>query len=253
MTTTIAVAGKGGVGKTTIAGLIARALLERGKGPVLAVDADPNANLHEALGLDLKETVGQTREAFFESKLSLPAGVPKETYLELRLNEVLIESPEVDLLTMGRPEGPGCYCYINNVMRKHIDVLTENYPFVVIDNEAGMEHLSRRTTQRVDFLLIVSDYSRRGIVTARRIWDLARDLDLQMGKAYLIIDRAPPVLEEHLAEQVDELPMALLGTIPVDEKIGEFETTGRPLRGLPESSPAVQAVNQLMEKMGLFN
>jgi CO dehydrogenase maturation factor len=151
----IAVAGKGGVGKTTFSALVIRELKKKNRGPILAVDADPNANLADALGIKVDRSLGAVREEFFETKMKLPPGMTKETYLEMKLHESLVESPGVDLLEMGRPEGPGCYCYANNILRRHLDVLAGNYPFVVMDNEAGMEHLSRRTTQGVDHLFFL--------------------------------------------------------------------------------------------------
>ncbi len=162
MSKVVAIAGKGGTGKTTVAALLIRYLLRTGKVPVLAVDADADTNLPDALGIAAGKTIGtigKAREQFFQQKGEVPAGMPKEAYLELKLNQVLVETKDIDLLVMGRPEGAGCYCYINNVLRKYLDVLGKNYPFVIVDNEAGLEHLSRRTTQDVHHLLMVSEYS----------------------------------------------------------------------------------------------
>jgi CO dehydrogenase maturation factor len=234
-----AVAGKGGVGKTTLAALMIRYLLNRKRGPILAVDADPNANLGAALGLTVPRSLGAAREDFFETKMKLPPGVTKETYLEMKLHESLVESPGVDLLEMGRPEGPGCYCYANNILRRHLDVLAQNYPFVVMDNEAGMEHLSRRTTQGVDHLFFLSDYSLKGIRTVGKIRDLIAELKLAIKEKHLIVDRAP----EGLAP-VFRVP--LLGSIPADELILDYDLKGRSLLELPEDSRAVQTVTQMM-------
>jgi len=245
----IAMAGKGGVGKTTLSALIIRHLKKKGRGPILAVDADPNANLAEAIGLEVKKSVGSTREDFFESKMNLPAGMPKETYLEMRLHEALVESPGVDLLVMGRPEGPGCYCYANNILRRHMDLLAQNYPFVVMDNEAGMEHLSRRTTQGVDYLLFLSDYSLKGIRTAGKIKGLIGELKLAIKRKYLVLDRAPEELAANFYREIQKQGLELLGSIPVDNLIFEFDLEGRPLLDLPNESPAVQAVAKMMDKI----
>jgi CO dehydrogenase maturation factor len=175
----IAVAGKGGSGKTTLASLIIRYLERSGAGPILAVDADPNANLGESLGLTVGETVGSIIASFNEEKINIPPGMTKETYLEYRLNRALVESRGLDLMTMGRGEGPECYCYPNLMLRKFIDTLAGNYAYMVMDNEAGMEHLSRRTTQGVDELLIVSNHSVKGVRTVARIEDLVAQLKLR--------------------------------------------------------------------------
>jgi CO dehydrogenase maturation factor len=185
----IAISGKGGVGKTTLAALTIRWLKERGKGPVLAVDADPNSNLNEPLGLPVAETIGDIREETQTALQNLPPSMTKEMYLSMRIQECIVESRGLDLLSMGRQEGPGCYCYINHLLRGYLDGLHKHYAHVVIDNEAGMEHLSRRTTQNVDALLIVSDLSQGSLQAAGRIRDLARKLQLKVGHSYLVLNR----------------------------------------------------------------
>jgi CO dehydrogenase maturation factor len=185
----IAISGKGGVGKTTLAALTIRWLKERGKGPVLAVDADPNSNLNEHLGLPVAETIGDIREETQAALQNLPPSMTKEMYLSMRIQECIVESRGLDLLSMGRQEGPGCYCYINHLLRGYLDGLHKHYAHVVIDNEAGMEHLSRRTTQNVDALLVVSDLSQVGLQAAGRIRDLARKLQLKVGHSYLVLNR----------------------------------------------------------------
>lgn len=245
----IAMAGKGGTGKTTLAALIIRYLKKKGMGPILAVDADPSSNLGEAIGLPVDKTLGAAREDFFEIKGNLPPGMTKENYLEMKLHEILVESPGLDLLVMGRPEGPGCYCYANNILRRHLDRLVNNYPFVVMDNEAGMEHLSRRTTQGVDYLFFLSDYSLRGIRTVGQIKKLVEELKLSVKQEYLVIDRAPQNLDGIFATEVSKQEMELLGVIPEDQYIKEQELQGQPLLDLPEESPAVQAVARMMEKI----
>lgn len=251
MTRLIAMAGKGGTGKTTLSALIIRYLKRKGRVPVLAVDADPNSNLAEAVGLNDCKSVGTAREEFFESKMNLPTGMTKETYLEMKIHETLVEAEGLDLLIMGRPEGPGCYCYANNILRRHMDLLAKNYPFVVMDNEAGMEHLSRRTTQGVDYLLFLSDYSLRGIRTVGKIRDLVRELKLSVKESYLVIDRAPEELPSQIHQELEKQGVELLGTVPDDKLIAEYDLKGKSLLELPEDSTAVRAVEGMMKK--IFN
>jgi len=245
----IAMAGKGGTGKTTLSALIIRYLRTKGRKPILAVDADPSSNLVDALGLKAPKSLGTAREDFFETKGSLPPGMTKETYLEMKLHEILVESPGLDLLVMGRPEGPGCYCYANNILRHHLDRLIKNYPFVVMDNEAGMEHLSRRTTQGVDYLLFLSDYSLKGIRTVGKIRGLIDELKLAVKERHLIVDRAPQDLDPEFSREIQEQGLGLLGVIPDDPLIREYEMRGRPLLDLPDESAAVRVVAGMMEKM----
>ena len=245
----IAVAGKGGVGKTTFSALLIRELKRRNRGPILAEDADPNSNLADALGIKVDRSLGAVREEFFETKMKLPPGMTKETYLEMKLHESLVESPGLDLLEMGRPEGPGCYCYANNILRRHLDVLANNYPFVVMDNEAGMEHLSRRTTQGVDHLFFLSDYSLKGIRTVGRIRDLITELKLTVRGKHLVVDRAPGELAPEFLSEIERQGVKLLGAIPPDERILEYDLQGRPLLDLPEDSAAVKAVKEMVGKI----
>ena len=245
----IAMAGKGGTGKTTLSALVIRYLQKKGLKPILAVDADPSSNLVDALGLEVNKSLGTAREDFFETKGNLPPGMTKETFLEMKLHEILAESPGLDLLVMGRPEGPGCYCYANNILRRHLDLLIKNYPFVVMDNEAGMEHLSRRTTQGVDYLLFLSDYSLKGIRTVGKIRDLIDELKLSVKERHLVVDRSPNGLDPVFSREIQNLGLNLLGAIPEDPFVSEYEMKGRPLLDLPDDSPAVQAVAGMMEKM----
>jgi CO dehydrogenase maturation factor len=245
----IAMAGKGGTGKTTLSALIIRYLQKKGLKPILAVDADPSSNLVDALGLKVNKSLGTAREDFFETKGNLPPGMTKETYLEMKLHEILVESPGLDLLVMGRPEGPGCYCYANNILRRHLDLLIKNYPFVVMDNEAGMEHLSRRTTQGVDQLLFLSDYSLKGIRTVGKIRELIEELKLSVKEKHLVVDRAPKDVDPGFSREIEKQGLKLLGMIPEDPFIFEYEMKGKPLLDLPDDSPAVQVVAGMMEKM----
>lgn len=252
MSYSIALAGKGGTGKTTLASLIIRFLHAKGKGPILAVDADPNTNLPEGLGLEVKETVGMMLASFMDEKLNFPQGMSKETYMEYRLNELLVESKGIDLLVMGRGEGSGCYCYPNVILRKYIDLLTKNYPYVVLDNEAGMEHVSRRLSDHIDHMLIISDYSLKGVKAAGRIRELTQELKLKVGKQCLILNRAPDELDTSIREEIERQGVDLLGVIPVDEKVFKYDLEGTPIMNLPDESTAVKAVSDLMEK-AMFN
>ncbi len=247
MSFTIAVSGKGGTGKTTFAGMIIRYLLEKKKGPVLAVDADANANLNEVLGIEVKSTIGEMRELMKEPD-EVPTGMTKDVWFEYKVQEALTESKGFDLLVMGRPEGAGCYCAANTLARKYIDMLTENYPYIVIDNEAGMEHFSRLTTRDVDLLFVLSDSSRRGIMTAARIRDLVRELKLNIKKDLLVLNRMEGPLLQETAEEIQRNRLDLAGIIPSDEEISRFDRNGTPTFRLPSSVPSVQAAWQIFER-----
>ena len=252
MTTTIAIAGKGGTGKTTIAAFLIELLADRGS--VLAIDADPSSNLHMVLGLPLEETVGSVREEMLTavSRGSFGVGLSKQDWFDLRISEALVESDRVDLLAMGRPEGPGCYCAANNILRVCIDRLAESYDYVVIDNEAGMEHISRRTTRDVDILVVVSDPTVRGVAAASRIVDLVGELKTKVGRVGLVINRFNGKLPAPVEEAVRKLNVELLGVVPEDEGILECDATGKPLVSLPPESPARQAVEAVARKLGLL-
>jgi CO dehydrogenase maturation factor len=242
---TIAVSGKGGTGKTTLAGMILRYLLDRGKGPILVVDADANANLNEVLGVEVRSTIGETRELM---KKDVPTGMTKDVWFEYQIQQSLVEATGFDLIVMGRPEGPGCYCAANTLARKCLDLLTGNYRYIVIDNEAGMEHFSRLTTRDVDLLFMVSDPSRRGIVTASRIRDLIHQLDLHIAREVLVINRIPGSLDPEAMEEARRQRLELAGTIPVDEEIYRYDLEGKPTFQLPKESTSVQAARQIFEK-----
>ena len=220
MSLNIAVAGKGGSGKTSVASLIIRYLKKNGQGPILAVDADPNANLGESLGLNVKQTIGSIIASFNEEKINIPPGMTKEAYLEFKLNDAIVESKGLDLMTMGRGEGAECYCYPNLILRKFADTLTGNYAYTVMDNEAGMEHLSRRTTQNVDELLIISDHSVKGIRAVARIRDLVSELKLVVRRQSVIINFAPINLDALITNELDRLGIGPVVTIPRDDQRG---------------------------------
>jgi CO dehydrogenase maturation factor len=247
MTFSIAIAGKGGSGKTTTCALIIRELRRRGLTPVLAVDADGNANLHESLGLKLQETIGSILAEFNADKISIPSGMNKGTFLNFRLNEAIVESQGIDLISMGRGEGTGCYCYPNSVLKDFIDKLKPNYKFMVMDNEAGMEHLSRRTTEGIGTLLIASDYSVKGIRTAARIRELVDELKLDVKRVSFILTRAPGVLDDHISAELKNLNIQPAALIPMDAEIGRFDLEQRSLLDLSDASPAAQAVKTLLD------
>lgn len=245
MSFTIAVSGKGGTGKTILAGMVIRYLLDKGKGPILAVDADSNSNLNEVLGVEIRSTIGDAREVM---KKDVPTGMTKDIWFEYKVQEALTEAKGFDLISMGRPEGPGCYCAANTLARKCLDLLTENYRYIVIDNEAGMEHFSRLTTRDVDLLFILSDSSRRGILTAARIRDLIHELDLRIVREVLVINRVQGELDSETLEEVKRLNLYLAGTIPADEEIRLYDVEGKPTFYLPVESEAVQAARRIFEE-----
>lgn len=249
MTTTIAMAGKGGTGKTSLASLIIRYLLRHNAVPVLAVDADANANLAWSLGLTVKQTIGSVLADFNDVKMGIPPGMTKEAYLNLKLNGAVVESKNVDLITMGRGEGAGCYCFPNNVLKEFIDRLAVNYRFLVMDNEAGLEHLSRRTTENVDELIIVSNHSIKGVRTIGNILDLIRELKLDVKRQSIVINQAPDRPDPMIIEGLDALGVKADAVIPMDGLIADYDLQQKPLTELPDASPAVQAIEGLMEKL----
>lgn len=240
----IAVAGKGGTGKTTVAGLILRHLVTRRQGRVLAVDADANMNLNEVLGLSVHQTIGQIRENLG----SVPQGMTKDAYINYRTQECLIEADGFDLIVMGRPEGPGCYCYANTLCKKYVDEMADNYAYVVLDNEAGMEHLSRRTTHNMDLVFAVTDPSVRGIQAAGRIRDLIGELKLDIGRLAVIVNRVGGALEDPTRRELERLGLELAGVVPADPNVTAFDLEGRPTFQLPEDSAAYRAVVDILER-----
>ena len=252
VTVTIAMAGKGGVGKTTLAAMILKYLRQKSQNGVLAIDADPSSNLNSVLGLDLESTVGDVREETADRSSKngvIPVGMPKRDYLEYRIEESLVESKGLDLIAMGRPEGPGCYCAANHVLREVVDRLAGSYQYVVIDNEAGLEHLSRRTTRHVDILLVVSDPSIRGIIAAGRIASLINELQTKVGRVYLLVNRVDGELSPSLLEEIHRQGLDLAGVVPVDAQVGAFDRDGKPLVELPEDSAVYSAVRSLVDTM----
>ncbi len=250
----IGLAGKGGTGKTSIAGLTVRYLIERKRKPVLAVDADSNSCLNETLGIDVPATIGKLREESLQAVRSggeRLGGMSIEQLLEFQVQQSLIESKGFDLIVMGRPEGPGCYCAANNILRKYTDKLSETYPYVVIDNEAGMEHLSRRTTHKVNVLLVVSDPTKRGIQTAKRIDGLVDELALEIEKRVLIINRVSGIEGDELKSLAENSGLSVAGIVPQDDLIFEYDLRGKPIFQLPDDSGAVKAVFNILDSLGI--
>jgi len=260
MTTTIALAGKGGVGKTTTAGMVIKYLIQNQPGAVLAIDADPSSNLNMVLGLDLEWTVGEIREGMLDKVKesinlggaamgSMPGGMSKHDYLGYEIQSSLSEGDRFDLIAMGRGEGPGCYCAVNHTLRDVIDAISKNYRYVVIDNEAGMEHLSRRTTRDVQHLLIVTDPTLRGLVAAERIIKMQSELDISIENSYLILNRVVGKTPTLLLERIEQLEVNFLGTIPSDDDLLAFEFEGKPLIALGDDSPVYKAISQMMDQI----
>lgn len=260
MTITIALAGKGGVGKTSLSAMVIKYLIDHKEGNILAIDADPSSNLNMVLGLDLDWTVGDIRENLLEEvKSSLTAGgaamgalqggVSKRDYLDYQIKTSLAEGDRVDLIAMGRGEGQGCYCAVNHNLREVIDAISKNYRYVVIDNEAGMEHLSRRTTRDVQHLLVISDPTQRGIVAAQRIADFRHSLDIHIDNTYLVLNRLAGEMPGELEEKISQMDIPLLGAIPADTEVTAFEYGGKPLINLDSTSPIYQAVVVMLDKI----
>lgn len=251
MTTTIALAGKGGTGKTTVAALLIRALTRRTSRPVLAIDADPATNLHLALGLPMPATAGEIREDMMNAAHAgqLGVSISRVDHLTREIRMALEEGDQVDLLAMGRPEGQGCYCAVNHLLRQVIDQLAAHYQYIVVDNEAGMEHISRRTTRDVDLLLVVSDPSLRGLRTAASIAAMAQDIEVNVRRTMLILNRVEGELTPELREAMEATHLEPAALIPSDPRINQLDALGRPLLHLDENSPACQAVEAMTDRL----
>lgn len=246
MTYSIGMAGKGGTGKTTMAGLLVKYLVKTGKIPVLAVDADSNANLNEVLGLEVEETLGDARE---EMKKGVATGMTKDVFMEMKLEQSVVEANNFDLVVMGRPEGAGCYCAANTLLTQYLDRLIHNYAYIVIDNEAGMEHISRLTTNNIDLLIIVSDASRRGVHSAARILELTDELGLKIGRKVFVVNQVKEGLRETIKKMVQDYPLDLIGVIPEDVQVHDFDLSGRPTIELEEGSKALQAAFEIFDRI----
>ncbi|MFH1834608.1 MAG: AAA family ATPase, partial [Methanobacteriota archaeon] len=242
----IAVSGKGGAGKTLVSTLIVCELAKAGAGSVLAIDADPDANLADSLGVTVEKTIGDLRE---EMSGGLPQGVEKRNYLEAKAFEITVESDGFDLISMGRPEGSGCYCALNHMLREVIDATTNAYDYTVIDAEAGLEHLSRRTTQNVDLMLVVTDASKKGLNTAKRVKDLARELEIEFSDIGLVLNRISRGNQDEFRVHAKESSIPVYAEIPQDSNVAEFDLKGKPLSSLPDESPSRIAVEKLLERI----
>ena len=256
MAQTIALAGKGGVGKTTICGMLIEYLCEKKNGPVLAVDADANSNLNEVLGVEVEATLGAIREDIAQAEMSaqnpIPAGMTKADYVEMRFGDALTETDDYDLLVMGRTQGKGCYCFVNGLLTTQVAKYAKNYRYIVVDNEAGLEHLSRGVLPQVDTILLVSDCSRRGIQAAGRLAQMIVDLKLGAKEVGLIVNRAPNgELNAGVQEEIAKYGMKLMGVVPHDETVYEFDAAGRPSVTVPQDSPVKQAVRRIFDQLTL--
>lgn len=246
MSLIIAIAGKGGTGKTTVSSLIVSQLAKRNKGSVLAIDADPNSNLAEALGLKIKEDIGGIVDSVAKKPDIVPVGMSKDRYIDYRIQTSIVEENGFDLLTMGRPEGPGCYCYVNNLLRTLIKNIANEYDYVVIDNEAGFEHFSRKTMRRADRLLLVSDSSEAGLRAAQRIVGLVKELEIEIKNAQLILNRTSEIV---LKERIKDVGVEIAGIIPEDENVLALSRYGKAITGLDESSLALAEVRKILDKV----
>ncbi|MHC1567231.1 MAG: ATP-binding protein [Candidatus Syntropharchaeia archaeon] len=246
---TIAVTGKGGTGKTSVAALLIRYLTKKGEKNILAIDADPDTNLPEALGKTIKKTVGDIREGMLKEKEHLPATTDKQLLLEYKIMGIMEEGKDFDILAMGRPEGPGCYCAVNHQLRLIIDTITKNYDITIIDAEAGLEHLSRRTIRDVDFMLMVTDATKKGLETAKRIRDIARDLEIKVKKMYVVANKITENEMEKMEKYAEELGLDIIGAIPFDKNIASYDLDGKSLLELPDDSPSVLAIEEIAKKL----
>jgi len=253
MTKYIAVAGKGGVGKTTFTALLLRQMVHQRSGiSVLAVDADPNANLGEALGLTVTATISDLLEQTKDPK-AIPNGMSKQIFIEYKLSQALVETKDIDLFAMGGPQGAGCYCYANDLLRKYIETTGENYDFVVVDSEAGLEHISRRTIPRIDEMFVISDSSARGVRSAGRVHELIRGLKSAVGSLHLIVTKSSAGSMESLSDEIERTGLTLIGDIPLDPMVVEYDLAGKPLYDLPDDAVAVKAVETILNRAGIFN
>lgn len=247
---TIAIAGKGGSGKTTIAALIVRLIKEKKLGSILAVDADPNSNLAEALGVEKKQSIGEILDDIAAHPENIPRGMPKDRFVEYQVQSAVAEAEGFDLLTMGRPEGPGCYCYINNVLRNMIGKLIGDYEYIVIDNEAGLEHLSRRTTRSAQALLVVSDATPQGLRAAARIGSLVKELKIKTGKNLLLINRCDGEIKNGL---IKDSGLDYIGNMPSDEQINALSIEGETLWHLKDDTISICALRKIGDKIWRLN
>ena len=251
---TIAVAGKGGVGKTTISGMLIDYLTTGGKGPVLVVDADAISNLNEVLGVEVETSLGAIREEMAQAELkgTIPRGMTKADYADFKFSSAIIEEDDFDMLVMGRTQGKGCYCYVNGVLKAQVDKYAKNYKYIVMDNEAGLEHVARGTLPHVDAMLLVSDCSRRGVQAAARVAEIVEEMNLKPGNMGLIVNRAPGgVLDDGVKAEIEKHGLKLLGVLPQDDSVYRCDCDGEPSAKLPASNPVKTALKGVMAELGL--
>ena len=251
---TIAVAGKGGVGKTTTCGMLIDYLCKKRRGPVLVVDADANSNLNEVLGVEVETSLGQIREEMAQAELkgSIPKGMTKADYAEFKFNSALIEDDDFDMLVMGRTQGKGCYCYVNGVLKTQVDKYAKNYSYIVMDNEAGLEHVARGTLPHVDMMLLISDCSRRGIQAAARVAEMVEEMQLNPGQMGLIVNRAPGgVLDDGVRAEIEKHGLKLFGVLPQDDAVYRCDCDGEPSAKLPDTDPMKTALKGILGSVGL--
>jgi CO dehydrogenase maturation factor len=249
-------AGKGGTGKTTVCGLFLDHLVKSGKGPILAVDADANSNLNEVLGVEKPVSLGEIREEIAKVELAgantIPPGMSKQSYVDFRFGSALAEEDNFDMLVMGRTQGKGCYCYVNDVLREQLEKYYRNYNYLIVDNEAGLEHISRGILPPVDLILLVSDCSRRGIQAAGRIAEMIGELDFKAKKVGLIVNRAPDgSLNEGTMAEIAAQGLDLMGVLPQDPLVFDYDSAGTPLVKLPMDSPVRKALGEIIQKLTL--
>jgi len=246
---TIAVAGKGGIGKTTVSALLIRALIERDLSPLLAVDADPNSNLGEVVGIEADRSIGRLQAETLKQIHDLPAGVPLGRHLEYELHQAIAEGEGLDLLVMGHGEGPGCYCAVNHILRKYLETLRAAYRVTVLDNEAGMEHLSRRVSSGIDLLLVVSDPSPIALRAAGRIARMAGDLELKIGRRGLVLNGLTNGLSPRAEDEAEKTSLEVVGRVPFDDAVQQMSLDGRPIGDLPPDSPALREVSRVLDRL----
>ncbi|WP_421077417.1 carbon monoxide dehydrogenase accessory protein CooC [Methanothermococcus sp. Ax23] len=250
MTKIIAISGKGGTGKTMFSTLLVKALSKKTHN-MLVVDADPDSNLPETLGVEVERTIGDIREELKQlvADDKLPSGISKQDYLLGRIYEIMVETENFDLLVMGRPEGSGCYCSVNNWLRQIIDNLAKSYDYVVIDTEAGLEHLSRRTTQNVDTMIVVSDASKRGLGTAKRIKKLANDLEIKFKDICVVANKVNDETKDIVEKNAEELGLNLIGKLPYNEEISKYDLVGKPLFDIDENNEVYKKVEEIAKSL----
>lgn len=251
----VAVSGKGGVGKTTITALMIKILSKAKRRGILAIDANPDSNLPDVLGVSVTKTVGMVTDELKRAidRAEIPRGMTKEGILEYRIFEILKETPKFDLLVMGRGEGEGCYCPVNALLTRIIDTLSKNYDLTIMDMAAGLEHLSRRTGRDVDTMIIVTDPSFMGLQTARRIKELSKEVHIEFKKIYLIGNRFSAEMEAFIEQEAEKIGVEYVGIVPPDDNVFKYNLAGKPISDLPDDSPASLAVREILVRIGLYD